>query len=124
MRILFLVLLFSGSVYAGGNHNSDTTINFNDVTEISQITSITTGISDKDLAEGLALALAAGSHQFDFSTYDWQGSIVGSYESGEEENAVSFGLAKHFRDMDTLLHTSYSQSSGDHYLTFGGTFRF
>jgi hypothetical protein len=132
MKITIIVLFvliainwtISNSVHASGNNNSDTTINFNDVTEVTEVTSITSGVSDKDLAEGLALALAAGGHQFDYGTHAFQGSIVGSYESDQEQSAVSFGLAKHFQDMDALLHTSYSQSSGEHYLTFGGTWRF
>jgi hypothetical protein len=121
VTILIIIFMIIDEVQASGVTVNN---NFNETVEVIETTTITNGVSDKELAEGLAMALAAGGHQFDFATYDWQGSIVGSYESGEEENAVSFGLGKHFKKMDALLHTSYTQSSGEHYVTFGGTFRF
>jgi ABC-type oligopeptide transport system substrate-binding subunit len=130
ITIAVIIIIVAGALWvtAGASkwHGGDTTVNnnFNDVTEITEVSTITTGVSDKDLAEGLATALAAGGHQFDYSTSDWQGSIVGSWESSEDENAVSFGLGKRFEKMDALLHTSYTQGGGEHYLTFGGTFRF
>jgi hypothetical protein len=113
-----------GTLFA--SRSGDQTVIINDVTEVTQVeqTVITSGVSNQELAEGLAAAMAAGGHQFDFSTYDYQGSIVGSWESGEDENAVSFGLGKRFEKLDALIHTSYTQSAGDHYVTFGGTFRF
>jgi len=45
-------------------------------TEVNNITNltITEGVSDQDLARGIAASFASGGHQFDFSTTDWQGS--------------------------------------------------
>lgn len=120
MWAIVLCAVLWGEVYASRYNNDTTNITNNYLTE----NTIISGTSDEDLAAGLAMALAAGAHQFDFSTYDYQGSIVGSWETGDDENAVSFGLAKHFKKVNALLHTSYTQSSGEHYITFGGTFRF
>ena len=95
-------------------------------TQTVENTTITTGISDRDLARGLAASFAAGGHQFDFSTTDWQGSITGAWQlSQEEENAVSFGIAKRFdRFARVLTHVNYTENGSDNWLVVGGTFRF
>lgn len=118
--MLCLVVL---PVFAGGNH---VTINNYEVTEVVENTTITTGVSDGDLAKGLAASFAAGGHQFDFSTTDWQGSITGAWQlSEEEENAVSFGIAKRFDKFARVLtHVNYTENGSDNWLVVGGTFRF
>ena len=105
---------------AGGSHCCAT------INNITEITTITDGISGSELAEGLSATAAAGSHQFDMDTYDFQGSITGSWISGDEdENAVSFGLAKRWEKVDALFHSSFTQINSDNHLfTVGGTFRF
>lgn len=90
--------------------------------------SVTSGVSDSDLQQGLAAALAGGSHQFDYSTTDWQLSITGVWEvSDEEETGYSFGVGKRWKEMeyvpDALFHMSYTPNGSQNYLMFGGTIR-
>ncbi len=86
-------------------------------------TCITGGLSDSEVAELLTVGVAAGSHQFDFSTQDWQGSVTGSWY--DDENAVSFGLAKRWdRFGQVLLHGNLTQNGSENLYVFGGTFRF
>lgn len=87
-----------------------------------ETTSITQGLSDSEIAELLTVGVAAGSHQFDYSTLDWQGSIVGSWY--DDESAVSFGVGKRFSKLDALFHSSYTQNGSEDLFVFGGTFRF
>ena len=87
---------------------------------------ITEGVSDTDLARGIVSAMAAGGHQFDYSTTDWQASINTAWQiSDEEENAVSFGLGKRFESLGkTLLHGSYTENGSRSWVGVGATFRF
>lgn len=89
-------------------------------------TTITSGVSNSELAEGLAATAAHGGHQFDYSVKDWQGSIVGGFIQGDhDENAVSFAVGKRFERIDALFHTGFTQiNSDDRLFTVGGTFRF
>ena len=92
------------------------------VNEITEITSITEGISADALAEGIATA-AAINHQFDFSYSGWQGSVNGAWYEGAD--AVSFGVANRFDWLDgALLHGSYTQNGSKPLYTLGGTWRF
>lgn len=109
-------LLLPSIILAGGYHHSPVVNNY-----YPSETTITTGIDNAELSKGIALALA-GQHQFDFDTVAYQGSIVGAWY--DDENAVSFGLAKRFRKLDALFHTSYSENGSEGALVFGGTFRF
>lgn len=84
---------------------------------------ITQGISDNDLSAGIATAMASGGHQFDYSTTDWQGSIVGAWQL-EEESKASFSVGKRFNYMDALLHVTYTPNGSDDWVMVGGTFRF
>lgn len=87
------------------------------------VTSLTAGLSDSEIAELLTIGVAAGSHQFDYSTQDWQGSITGAFY--DSEDAVSFGLAKRWDKFGkVLMHGSYTQKSGEDLWVVGGTFRF
>ena len=126
----FCIGLAIAPAFAGGNHNI-TINNYYENPEPSSVTTveqttITSAVSKNDLAQGLAAAFAAGGHQFDFSTTDWQGSITGAWQlSDEEENAVSFGIAKRFdRFAQVLMHTNYTENGSDQWLVVGGTFRF
>ena len=83
------------------------------------------GISDEDLSEALATALAA-NHQFDFSTQSWQASVNAAFElSNDNENNVSFGVAKRWETIDALFHASYTPYASDKgWITVGSTWRF
>jgi len=83
---------------------------------------ITEGISDSNLSEGLAGAMAIGAHQFDYSTQDYQGSVTGAYYEGE--NAISLGIAKRWDKVNALFHASTTQINSDYAVVVGGTFRF
>lgn len=138
LAALIMGFLIIAPATAGHRHN--TTINnyyvTEEVTEVYEVTevltdnsmTITNGITADDLAKGMAVAMAAGGHQFDFSTSDWQGSIVGSWQlSDEKENAASFALGKRFKESfmpNALLHVTYTPNGDDDWLMVGGTFRF
>jgi hypothetical protein len=78
------------------------------------------GVSDKDLAEGLAGAAAVGSHVF-LNTYDWQGSVTGAYSDGE--NAISGAIGKKWKNHpNVFLHIRYTDILNT--TAFGATFRF
>ena len=141
---LMFWVLFGIVVFASGNDNNshDITItveptpvvinNYYDSadpgsvgTQSIETMTITNGISSDDLAKGVATAMAAGGHQFDYSTQSWQGSVNAAFQvSGENENNVSFGVGKRWDQMDALFHMSYTPNSSDDWVTVGGTFRF
>ena len=85
---------------------------------------ITSGVSDKDLAEGIATAIAGGGHQFDFATFDWQGSVTAAFELDENADAVSFGVGKRWESIDALFHGGYTQMGSSDFIQIGATFRF
>lgn len=119
---LLLVLFFASTVEAGG---PDIEVNINDITEVVEVVevnTVTSGVSDDDLAKGLSAASASAGHQFDFATHDWQGSIVGAWY--DDQDAVSFGVAKHWERVDALFHGSYTQNGSNDTWLIGGTFRF
>lgn len=124
MKILILVGISSLLVFGNANATRYHTTNNYYTTEVTEITNIriTDGISDSDLAEGITTAMVASGHQFDYSTQDWQGSIVGGWY--DDENAVSFGLGKRFDKVDALFHTSFTQNGNENAVLIGGTFRF
>ena len=104
-----------------GCYKHCTTNNYYTTTEMT----ITDGASDADLAAALTVAASAGGHQFDFSTTDWQGSVVGAWY--DDEDAVSFGVGKKFAEKilpNALLHATYTQNGSEQLFTVGGTFRF
>jgi hypothetical protein len=121
MLILITILIIWDPVAASNNNN--VTNNYYPASM-----TIIEGISDKDLAEGLAGAMAAGAHQFDFSTSDWQGSVTGSKQlSDEEEGNVSFAVGKRFKENfmpNVLVHFTYTPIGSDDWVVVGGTFRF
>jgi len=112
----------SGPLLAGGPDifiDNSTTVN--PVVEVRTNT-ITSGLSDEDIAGALTAGAASGAHQFDYSTQDWQGSITGSWYDGED--AVSFGVGKRWEKVDALFHGSYTQNGSEDLYVIGGTFRF
>ena len=73
----------------------------------------------------MSISASSGGHQFDFSTTDWQGSIVGAWY--DDQDAVSFGVAKRFSETflpNVLLHGNYTQNGSEDLWVIGGTFRF
>ena len=116
-------LFFASQVMAGGKHTHTVPDPVVTTTSIENY-SITEGVSNTDLARGVAMAGA--QHNFDFSTTDWQLGVSGAnYES---EAALSLGVAKRFGDNawipNILLHGSFSTTgSSDELITFGAVFR-
>jgi hypothetical protein len=118
--LLFMVLtIWAGLAFGSKYHNSTT----NNVTNnhFTEETTITSGVSDKDLAEALSLAYSMNFH-FDMATYDWQAGVTGAIY--DDENAVSFGLAKRFQKMDALWHIAAGQNGSNEALVGGVVFRF
>lgn len=126
--LIILVLIdwvIFNSVYASRPAPGDIIINNYYDSPDPGSTSLTGGLSDNEIAQLLTIGVAAGSHQFDFSTTDWQGSITGAWY--DDEDAVSFGVAKKFSESfmpNVLLHGNYTQNGGEDLVVIGGTFRF
>lgn len=118
------ILIIADNANAGGIHIDNSTHNYpTEVIEIRTEThTITSGLSDEDLASGLATSGASGGHQFSFQTHKWQGSIVGAWY--DDEDAVSFGVGKRWEKVDALFHGSFTQNGDDELVVIGGTFRF
>lgn len=105
---LFLGLLLCSPAQAGGRHYHEPVNNVTNVTRINQSN------------DGIANAIAAAQHQFDFGTHSWQGSIgVGSYAS---ETSVSFGVAKRLNR--ALVNASFSMDSEHNGVGLGVNWRF
>ena len=86
---------------------------------------ITNGVSESDLNAGISVALAAGAHQFDYSTTSIQASVQAGFEASEiDEGKVSFGVAKRFKAVDALFSASYTPDGSQDWVTVGGTWRF
>jgi len=113
MKILVLMML-SFSAFAGGYHKHNI-----DYTTVYEVTENSYSI-DNDTSKLMALSIAS-SHPFDYATNKIQASINTGYYDGE--NAVSFGIAKNFKDIDALIHSSYGNGGGKHAGTVGVTFR-
>ena len=113
INLLILMVVISGSAMAGGYHVTN---------NYYESTTITSGVSNDELAAGLSIAGASGGHQFDFATYDWQGSVVGAWY--DDEDAVSFGVGKRFEKVDALFHGAFTQNGSEELVIVGGTFRF
>jgi len=128
MKIIILFLI-SFSVFAGGRHDHDVEItnnyyetinNYYDVTEVTQVNEVSNDMSN-DYIQGIALAIAT-NHPFDYVTNKWQGSVNASRYSGE--TGLSFGIAKRFKDIDALFHSTYGRSSNNQAVTAGAVWRF
>ena len=90
---------------------------------VTNITNINVMSSSESIAKGVAAAMAAGGHQFDYSTNAWQGSVTGAFQmSQEDENNLSFAVGKRFNK--ALMHFTYTPASSDTWVMMGGTFRF
>ena len=104
--------------------NPEPVVNTTNLTELT----ITNSLSSSDLAAGVATAMAAGGHQFDFSTTDWQGSITGVWQlSDENENNASFAIGKRWKEgfmPNALVHFTYTPNGSEDWIMVGGTFRF
>ena len=130
MMVIFLVVLIALGVTlcseianASGDECIDNSCNTYNYYDSEPGTTLTAGLSDSEIAELLTIGVAAGSHQFDFSTQDWQGSVTGAFYDGED--AVSFGIGKRWDKFGkVLMHGSYTQKSGEDLWVVGGTFRF
>ncbi len=109
----FFVGMLLSPVFAGG-YEPPTVNNFN----------ITAGVSGDDLAKGLTMTAAGASHQFDYATHQWQGSITGSWLIDTSADAISVGIGKRFEFADVLWHGSVTRSGDDDLLVVGGSFRF
>lgn len=126
LAIVMGALLLAAIFDAEAHH---ITIN-NNITEVTEVTevydnsmTIIEGVSDDDLASALSVGAASGGHQFDFSTTDWQGSVVGAWY--DDQDAVSFGVAKRWDKLGkALMHGAYTQNGDEHLVVIGGTFRF
>lgn len=111
-----LLTIWAGLAFGGGYNQNNTT-----VSNYYESTTITSGVSDKDLAQALALSFSM-SHPFDFATYEWQASITGAYY--DEENAISFGVGKRFKKIDALWHIEAGQNGSSEAFVGGVVFRF
>ena len=78
--------------------------------------------ADDDISRAVALS-GAVNHQFDWSTHRFQASANAAFYDGQQ--AISFGMAKRFHQVDALWHTSISIPDGgsDELVTFGATWR-
>ncbi len=134
ITIVFVLVLISSWVMASGKHHGDITINnFYEIPEpppgsnvmdpgtVTYI-SVTSGVSDSDLAKAIATALATG-HQFDYSTTKIQASALGAYY--DDQTAMSVGIAKRWKEVDALWHAAYSTNGDSKYgVVAGATWRF
>lgn len=91
----------------------------------------TTIFTGADPAEMLALttgAIAAGSHQFDYSTTRWQLSLTGTWLIDESEDNFSVGVGKRFGEEsflpNSLFHGSYTPVGNHDFMQLGVTIVF
>ena len=104
MKRLFLILCLAPSLaYADDPHHEDT----GGMTTIENTTIVHKSSSN---TEGVALAIAAAQHQFDFGTYSSQASIAaGSYDGND---ALSIGAGKRLKDSRALVNGSIGIENG------------
>lgn len=129
---LALVVLSLPALVWAHSINIDKSVNnyyyTTELTEITENMSITSGKTGAQLAAGISAAMAAGSHQFDWSTTDYQlSATIALHASGENENNASVAIAKKFNDSflpNALFHGSYTPIGNDDYFVFGATIRF
>lgn len=98
-----VLLVIANIAYAGEYHHSEPLAPSNITNNYNTTKTALTGQS-----KGIATAIAIGQHQFDASTFAWQGSIsTGSYD---DSSAFSFALAKRFKA--TLISGSVANEGG------------
>ena len=117
--VFLLFVLVSGIATAGC---FKCTIN-NYYNESNSMT-ITSGVSNNELSEGLSAAAAVAAHKFDLNIPGGQWGVSGAYESGNDENAFSGGIGWRFDGIDALF-TGAATTIGDDWLfvfTVGGRF--
>lgn len=122
--VIIVALVLWDTASATGKNN--TINNYYEVTEVTEVyetdaTTITSGVSDGELAEAMSLAFSM-NHPFDYNTLRWQGSITGAHY--DDENAISFGIAKRFEKMDALWHVEAGQNGSNEAFVGGVVFRF
>jgi len=114
--VIIVALVLWDTASATGKNNT-TINNYYD----NDATTITSGVSDEELAEAMSLAFSM-NHPFDYNTLRWQGSITGAHY--DDENAISFGIAKRFEKMDALWHVEAGQNGSNEAFVGGVVFRF
>ena len=116
--IIMGILFFDEAQATGKNH---TVNNYKETNNYYETSTITSGVSSSELAEGLSLAMSM-NHPFDYNTLKCQGSITGAVY--DDESAVSFGIAKRFEKMDALWHIEAGQNGSNEAFVGGVVFRF
>ncbi len=129
VAIGFIFLIASAEAH--WKHEHDITVEnevFIETVEVTEVTNVRSQIispTTENYVKAIAGAMASGAHQFDYSTTDYQASIIGTWQvGGGHEDGFSIGIGKRFSDMDVLFHGSYTPIGSDDWVTFGGTFRF
>ena len=108
----------TNNYYPSDTKQAPVTTTTADVTPLS----ITSGISDSDLAKGLSGVMAVGAHSFDYSTQDFQGSVTAALY--DDETGFSVGIAKRWEKIDAMFHAAGTQVGSDTAVVIGTTFRF
>lgn len=121
VAIVALIMIFMIIDEANATGRDNTNNYYDTDNNYYETNTITSGVSDSELAEGLSLAMSM-NHPFDYNTLKWQGSITGAYY--DDENAVSFGVAKRFEKMDALWHIEAGQNGSEEAFVGGVVFRF
>jgi hypothetical protein len=121
--VVIIALVLWDTASATGKNNTINNYYTTEVTEVYETdnTRITSGVSDEELAEAMSLAFSM-NHPFDYNTLRWQGSITGAHY--DDENAISFGIAKRFEKMDALWHVEAGQNGSNEAFVGGVVFRF
>ena len=89
-------------------------------TEVTNVTEITNITEITNAAQGTALAIASGQHQFDYATPAWQASLSGS--AYKNESAASVAIGKNFGGI--LINGSISRTGNDNAYGIAGNWRF
>ena len=112
--ISFLLVMANIAQASGYHHRTiDKTVTINKTTTIEKTNNIYNN-------EGVASAIAASQHQFNYGVLGWQGSVgIGTFDS---KSAFSFGLAKRFNK--TLINSSISNEEGKFGAGIGINFTF
>ena len=94
-KYILMALLITNNAFAENNHNNNTTTVDITIETTSKSQPVETNMYiTNDSSRGIALAIAASQHNFDFGTDSWQGSVgVGSYK---DNNASSFAIGKRY----------------------------
>ena len=98
--VLAVLFFVASAAYAGEKHHH--------IVNTPVIETTETVINNYSVNDGIASAIAAAQHQFNYGVLGWQGSVgIGAYDS---KSAFSFGLAKRFNS--TLINGNISNEEG------------